>query len=92
MHIARRPLPRRTLLKGAGVAAALPWLEAMAGPRLRADAPRRLVYVYFPNGCSLPGRGDEDNAHWRWFPKTPGAGEAIEFTDVLAPLEPFKGE
>ena len=50
-----RPISRRTALKGLGVSIALPFLEAMV-PTARAAvaaataAPRRLVFVYFPNG------------------------------------------
>ncbi len=52
-----RALPRRSLLRGLGASIALPWLGAMAKPS-RAGlgivsapvAPRRLVYVYVPNG------------------------------------------
>jgi len=95
-HLRKLTLDRRTLLRGAGVAVALPHMEAMAraGTERRDDGkddgPRRLVYTYFPNGCSLPSRDDAKYAHWRWFPRTKGEGEALEFTDVLAPLEPHK--
>lgn len=81
-------LSRRTFLRGAGVAVATPYLHAMerALPAQgAAPAPRRLVYVYFPNGCSLPAENDAANARWRWFPS--GEGEDWQFTDVLKPLE-----
>ena len=50
-----RPISRRTALKGLGVTIALPYLEAMASTARAAAAeataaPRRLVFVYFPNG------------------------------------------
>lgn len=49
-------LPRRAVLRGAGTVVALPWLEAMASagslPGVAA-APRRLVYVYTPNGVHV---------------------------------------
>src|SRR6187401_818290 len=47
----RRPLSRRTLLKGTGVAVALPLLESMASPFVRAAAapsafrPRRFFAI-----------------------------------------------
>src|SRR5437773_1694068 len=53
--MAFRPISRRTALKGLGVSIALPFLEAMV-PTARAAqaaakaAPRRMVFVYFPNG------------------------------------------
>ena len=34
----QKPLSRRTVLRGAGVALGLPWLEAMAGNGCRMDA------------------------------------------------------
>jgi hypothetical protein len=43
-------ITRRTILKGAGAALALPLLEAM-GP---ATPPRRLAFVFFPNGANMP--------------------------------------
>ncbi len=53
-RLTARPLPRRTVLRGAGVALALPWLEAMASAAPgAAKAPKRLVYVYVPNGVKL---------------------------------------
>ncbi len=51
-------LPRRTFLKGAGVAMGLPLLEAMAPRRAIAEtgapAPVRMAYIFFPNGVILP--------------------------------------
>lgn len=81
-------LDRRTFLRGAGVACALPWLEGMAGACDGAARPRRLCFVYFPNGCSLPEKDDAENAHWRWFPVEEGAD--YRFTKVLASLEPYR--
>ncbi|MCB9878493.1 MAG: DUF1552 domain-containing protein [Planctomycetes bacterium] len=85
-------LDRRTLLRGAGVAVALPWLEAMtpAPDREpgRREPVRRTCFVYFPNGCSLPDENDEKYRHWRWFPD--GEGADFRFTDVLSCLEPYR--
>jgi len=56
-------IKRRTILKGMGVAMALPWLEAMgmqtswaAGntPVAKA-APNRMAYIYVPNGVNMDG-------------------------------------
>ncbi len=72
----------------------MPYLQAMEkavataagrGPSAK-DAPRRLVYVYFPNGCSLPDEKDKANAKWRWFPE--GQGKDFRYTEVLKSLEP----
>ncbi|MEQ8848801.1 DUF1552 domain-containing protein [Botrimarina sp.] len=79
-------IDRRTFLRGAGVACALPQLEAMAsGAAAPAARPKRLCYVYFPNGVSLPPEDDSVNARWRWFPE--GHGADYRPTEVLAPLE-----
>lgn len=93
-------LSRRTFLRGAGVAVATPYLYAMeknAAPLLRAsagkgdgEAPKRLVYVYFPNGCSLPKEDDKANEKWRWFPS--GEGKDYRFTEVLKPLERHRAD
>ncbi|MGA0058395.1 MAG: DUF1552 domain-containing protein [Planctomycetota bacterium] len=83
-------LDRRSFLRGAGVACALPYLEAMEGAAKRSvgDAPRRMCFVSFPNGAALPDLKDDENRRWRWFPD--GEGEAFEFTDVLRAMEPFR--
>lgn len=81
-------LSRRTFLRGAGVAVATPYLYGMEKSLSALDgeaAPKRLAYVYFPNGCSLPGEDDAENAKWRWFPS--GEGRDYAFTEVLKPLE-----
>lgn len=51
MNIARtQPISRRTLLRGVGVAMALPWLEGMTARAATAAAPRRYAFIYTPNG------------------------------------------
>lgn len=64
MMIRRKPLPRRTVLRGIGTAMALPFMEAMATSAKAADAtarPRRLSVFYTPNGMMMdqfrPGAG-----------------------------------
>jgi hypothetical protein len=83
MYISKLSLSRRTFLRGAGAAIALPLLDAMM-PALTpyakaAAAPRtRFGAIYIPNGAIV----DE------LFPKSFGTG--WEFTPILKPLEPFK--
>ena len=79
MFITKKSLPRRTFLRGLSAAVALPFLDAMS-PALTAAtaAPKRLGFVYFPNGAMM------DN----WIPKTEGSG--FEFTPTLTSLAPFK--
>ena len=58
MNLSKKAIPRRTFLRGAGVAMALPLLDAMipAGTALAATPAvplRRLGYVFMPMGCDL---------------------------------------
>lgn len=79
----RPAISRRTLLRGAGAAMALPFLEAMAPSAKAADAaarPRRLSVFYTPNGMMMePFR-----------PAIPGADYTLPPT--LEPLAPFRGQ
>jgi Protein of unknown function (DUF1552) len=85
MFVEQKHLPRRTLLKGAGICLGLPLLDAMI-PALKAEnqtaaAPvRRLGFVMYPLGV--------DQARWR--PK--GEGAAYEYSEALAPLEPHRAK
>jgi hypothetical protein len=76
---------RRTFLRGAGAALALPWLEAMtpplmAGQRAAAAPPRRVGFVYIPHGVIMN----------QWTPASGGA--PFEFTPILQPLEPYRND
>ena len=85
MIVTRKSLPRRTFLRGAGAALALPLLDAMIPPlTAQADTPadparlRRLGFVYMPMGCDVT----------RW---TPPGGETLdELSPTLSPLDPVK--
>jgi len=85
MIVTKKHLPRRTFLRGAGTALALPLLDAMI-PAMRADrltaaAPvRRLGFVYYPLGV------DQD----RWRPTGEGAG--YQLSEALAPLAPHRSK
>jgi hypothetical protein len=83
--VTKKALSRRTFLRGAGTALALPLLDAMI-PAMTALAQtpaaperlRRLGYVYIPMGC--------DGSRW-----TPPGGERLdELSFTLAPLAPVK--
>ena len=83
MFITRKSLSRRTVLKGAGVALALPLLDAMipAATALAQTAakPRvRMGFVYFPHGAVMKN----------WVPEKTGAD--FEFSPILKPLAPYK--
>ena len=60
MFISKKHIPRRTVLRGAGVTLALPLLDAMipamAATRLSSAKPAvRLGFVYVPNGIIQKG-------------------------------------
>ncbi|MEI9976276.1 MAG: DUF1552 domain-containing protein [Ignavibacteriota bacterium] len=82
-YITRKHLSRRTMLRGAGAALALPFLDSMlpalkAAKSTTATTPVRLAFVYVPNGI-IPGA---------WTPKTEGAN--FEFMRSMKPIEPFR--
>jgi len=83
-------IDRRTFLRGAGVAAAVPYLDAMDWAVGRHEPNRRICFVSFPNGASMPAEHDAEWGNWRWLPHDPG--EDYEFTDVLSCLEPFRAK
>ncbi len=89
-------LSRRTFLRGAGVALALPWLEtfASASPAKGGSSidatPRRFLSVYHPDGVGLPLKTDPAWKDWSWFPR--GGEKDFELTKVLDVLEPLRSE
>ncbi|PWU07206.1 MAG: hypothetical protein C5B51_10490 [Terriglobia bacterium] len=74
-------MTRRAILRGAGCAVALPWLESIEA---RADTPppaafpKRFAVVFLGNGIN------ED--HWQ----AEGSGADMKLSKTLAPLEPLK--
>jgi hypothetical protein len=72
-------ISRRTLLRGAGAALALPVLEAMASTP-RSGPPARMVAIYVPIGKNMD----------TWTPKTEGEGFALP--EALTPLAEFRKE
>ena len=77
-------ISRRQVLRSAGAAVGLPFLDAMTPRSLAQPKPTtRLAYLYFPNG--IP-RGT-------WEPARTGPGGRIEkLNEWMSPLEPFKRE
>lgn len=71
-------MSRRTLLKGAGVSLALPWLEAMAAGK--PEAPVRMAFLYVPNGANMRA----------WVPE--GTGRDFKFSKTLEPLRELKND
>ncbi|HZN33823.1 MAG TPA: DUF1552 domain-containing protein [Pirellulaceae bacterium] len=84
MIVTKKALPRRTFLRGLGVALSLPLLDAMI-PALTAQANtpadpaglRRLGFVFMPMGC--------DQSRW-----TPKGDRLDELSPTLEPLAPIK--
>src|SRR5690348_7132039 len=79
--IAKKALPRRTLLRGIGVSLGLPLLDAMVPAMTAAPAAakpvRRLGFVYIPMGANI--------AKW----KPSATGKLTELSPTLASLTPF---
>jgi hypothetical protein len=71
----RDSLSRRTVLRGAGVAVALPWLESLARG---ATPPRRFAVLFMGNGIN--------GNHW-W---ARGSGAQMQLGPSLAPMEKLK--
>src|SRR5260370_31719315 len=86
----RERISRRTMLRGAGVVMALPWLEsipvfgadtASAMPTVKAAAaaiPKRFAALFMANGINAN--------HW-W---AKGSGPSMELGKSLAPMEKLK--
>jgi hypothetical protein len=92
MFITKKHIPRRAVLKAAGVTLGLPFLDAMvpagtllaqtvAVPRLRAG------FFYLPHGAIMgnTAHGPEMD---RWTPS--GSGADFKLSPILASLEPYK--
>ncbi len=82
-----RQLSRRSVLRGLGTTIALPWLEAMAPVATRAEGPgrgsappKRIAFLYVPNGVHMRD----------WTPTQEGCRFA--FPPTLRALEPFRDE
>jgi hypothetical protein len=84
MHIFKKHISRRAVLKGVGASIALPLLDAM-NPAATAwaktaagSAPKRFAFVGFPHGAIMD----------RWSPMQTGAN--YEISTILEPLSPFR--
>jgi Protein of unknown function (DUF1552) len=79
MMITKKAIPRRTILRGAGTALALPLLDSMF-PALAATSKPviRFGTVYVPNGIMMAN----------WTPGTEGA--SYQLSPILKALEPYR--
>ncbi len=87
MSLAKRseqPVSRRVMLKGTGVAMALPWLESLpvwgasTTGSTASQPPRRIAVLFMANGVAYE--------HW----SAKGEGQEMQLGRCLEPLEPFK--
>ena len=81
--LTKKPLPRRTVLRGLGATMALPLLDAMspafsAKPNAAAAPTQRFQTFYVPNGMAME----------YWTPQ--GEGRAFQLSPILEPLAPFR--
>jgi hypothetical protein len=84
MFITKKHISRRTMLKGAGAAIALPLLDAMIpagvawGQTAAGKIPHRLAFVGFPHGAVMR----------HWMPEQ--TGRDYKMPRILEPLEPYR--
>jgi len=92
MFITKRHIPRRAVLKAAGVSLALPLLDAMvpAGTALAqtvAVPKLRTGFFYLPHGAIM-GNTSHGPSLDKWTPS--GSGATFKLSSILASLEPYK--
>lgn len=87
-------LDRRSFLRGAGWALALPLFQSLPISAATAAAEsgdrRRLACFYFPDGVPMPLPKDPAYKDWAWFPH--GKGKEFTFTKCFEPLQPLRNE
>jgi len=78
-------LSRRALLRGAGAALTLPWLEIMIPREARGQSaapPSRALFVYFPTGYRVGG----------WTTRAAGTYADITLPAIATALTPYKSQ
>ena len=92
MYLRKKHLSRRTVLKGAGVAVGLPFLEAMvpaatALAKTAAAGKKRAGFFYLPHGAIMNNTpyGAEMDA---WTPQ--GTGADMKFNTIMESMQPFR--
>lgn len=72
----------------------LPYFEGMGMGRVFTGAnstvPKRLCFLYFPNGVSMAPQESPIHKDWHWFPS--GEGTDYKFTKTLSSLEPHRDQ
>jgi hypothetical protein len=94
MFVTRKHLSRRTVLKGTGVALALPLLDAMvpaatALAQTAAMPKLRVGFFYIPHGAIM-GNTVHGPQMDRWTPS--GSGADFRLSPIMKSLEPYKGQ
>src|SRR4029078_3329346 len=92
MFITKKHISRRAVLKGAGVAFGLPFLDAMipahtALAQTAAIPKLRTGFFYLPHGAIM-GNTAHGPAMDKWTPS--GSGANFKLSPILASLEPYK--
>src|ERR1700704_5315594 len=92
MFIFKKHISRRTVLKGAGVSLALPFLDAMvpaatALAQTAAVPKLRTGFFYIPHGAIM-GNTSHGPSLDKWTPS--GSGADFKLSPILASLEPYK--
>ncbi len=97
MKINKQRPERRLFLKSAGSSLLLPALpslgglfssSAIASPAKSATPPKRLCFVFFGMGVSLPPEDHIAHKDWNWFPHE--LGRDYKLTKTLSSLAPFR--
>jgi len=92
MFITKKHISRRAVLKGAGVALGLPFLDAMvpaatALAQTAAVPKLRTGFFYIPHGAIM-GNTSHGPTLDKWTPS--GSGADFKLSPILASLEPYK--
>ncbi len=80
-------MPRRTFLRGLGTVLALPALQSLmplaragSGGKALGQPPRRMAFIYIPNGANMAD----------WTPQTEGRNFKLPY--ILEPLKPYQDD
>jgi len=92
MFITKKHISRRAVLKGAGVALGLPFLDAMvpastALAQTAAASKLRMGFFYMPHGAIMHNTS-HGPAMDKWTPS--GSGANFKLSPILSSLEPYK--
>ena len=84
-------MDRREMLRGGGLAIALPFLNSMSWAKGLGDGkamPKRMLVTYISYGVYHPENKDGSNHEWSWYPRLDSG--PLTFNKSSAPFEPLK--